>query len=69
MPVVIPYAGQPNQLVSQSLYHGTPTQQLDGVVDLLMNYDRYTVGRATIKDMVKIDTATASKPTTEKSVN
>ena len=53
MPVVIPYAGQAEQLVPQTMYHGTPTEQLDGVVDLLMNYDRYTAGRATIKDMVK----------------
>ena len=60
MPVVIPFTGQPEQLVPQAMYHGTPTEQLDGVVDLLMNYDRYTSGRATIKDMVKTDTATAN---------
>jgi hypothetical protein len=59
MPIVIQYAGVP---VPQSMYHGTPTEQLDGVVDLLMNYDRYTAGRTTIKDMVKIDVTTAAKP-------
>lgn len=60
MPVIIPYTGAPEQLVPQDMFHGTPTEQLDGVVDLLMNYDRYTSGRSTIKDMVKVDAETAS---------
>ena len=60
MPVVIPYAG--GTPVPQTMYHGTPTEQLDGVVDLLMNYDRYTAGRSKIKEMVKTDQQTAANP-------
>ena len=62
MPVVIPYTGQPEQLVPQTMFHGTPVEQLDGVVDLLMNYDRYTGGRSSVAPMVKVDAATAAKP-------
>lgn len=58
MPVLIKYEGG----VPQDLYHGTSTEQLDGVVDLLMNYDRYTAGRSSIKGMVKMDEKTAAKP-------
>lgn len=60
MPVVIPYAG--GTPVPQTLYHGTPTEQLDGVVDLLMNFDHYTSGLSNIKGMVKTDQQTAAKP-------
>lgn len=66
MPVVIPYAGQ--QLVPQTLFHGTSTEQLDGVVDLLMNYDRYAAGRATIKDMIKVEAETASGNPTQSTI-
>jgi len=62
MPVIIPYTGAPDQLVPQDMFHGTPTEQLDGVVDLLMNYDRYTSGRSNIRDMVKTDETTAAQP-------
>ena len=62
MPIIIPYKGTPEQLVPQGMFHGTPTEQLDGVVDLLMNYDRYTSRRSTIKDMVKTDVKTAANP-------
>ncbi len=34
---------------------GTPTEQLDGVVDLLMNFDRYSREKSSIKGMVKVD--------------
>lgn len=62
MPVIIPYTGAPDQLVPQDMFHGTPTEQLDGVVDLLMNYDRYTSARSNIKDMVKTDETSAAQP-------
>ena len=60
MPVMIPYTG--GTPVPQTMYHGSSTEQLDGVVDLLMNYDRYMAGRSKIKEMVKIDQQTAAKP-------
>jgi cbb3-type cytochrome oxidase cytochrome c subunit len=41
MPIVIPY----DKGVSQDYYHGTPVEQLDAVVDLLMNFDTYAKGR------------------------
>ncbi len=59
MPAVIPYKGAANELVPQDLYHGTPTQQLDAVVDLLMNFDRYLAGQSSIAPMVK---APATQP-------
>ncbi len=55
MPVNIPY--NPNVKfdggVSQNLYHGTSVDQVDGLVDLLMNYDRYTKGAAKISPLVE----------------
>jgi len=49
MPVNIPY-GKP---VSQELYPGDSTAQIDAVVDLLMNYDIYAERQVSIKPMVK----------------
>ena len=37
----------------QELYRGTSVEQLDAVVDLLMNFDRYTAGRSAIAPLVK----------------
>jgi hypothetical protein len=50
---LLPYTGMPVNIphdkgVSQELYKGTPREQLNAVVDLLMNYDRYTEGKTTI---------------------
>ena len=47
MPVNIPYdpAAQHQGGVDQQLYHGTSVEQLDAVVDLLMNYDRFRRSR------------------------
>jgi hypothetical protein len=44
MPVLIPYTqGSDHEGgVPQELYHGTSTEQLDAVVDLLLNFDRYS---------------------------
>ena len=55
MPVNIPYdpaAPLQGTTVPQELYHGTSTQQLDALVDLLMNYDRYSQQRAPVTPMV-----------------
>jgi hypothetical protein len=55
MPVNIPYKTGDRNLggVSQNLYHGTSIEQLDGLVDLLMNYDKYTREQTRISDLVK----------------
>ncbi len=55
---ILPYTGMPVNIppdkgVSQDLYKGTPLEQLDGVVDLLMNFDRYTESKTSIKPLVK----------------
>jgi cytochrome c2 len=61
MPVNIKYsADAPNQGgVAQSLYHGTSIEQLDGLVDLLMNYPRYAKSRAPVSGLVQAPTTTA----------
>lgn len=61
MPVNVQYDPDAPNLggVSQDLYHGTSVEQLDALVDLLMNYDRYTSGRSLISPLVK----QASPPT------
>lgn len=56
MPVNIKYdPDQPNQgtTVPQDLYHGTSTDQVDALVDLLMNYDKYARRRTLIAPLVK----------------
>ncbi len=52
MPALYPHdPDQPfNGGVSQSLYHGTATQQVDALVDMLMNYDQYTRGEVSMKE-------------------
>jgi hypothetical protein len=49
MPVNIPH----NMPVDQKLYEGTSGQQLGGVVDLLMNFDRFTKEQFSIKPLIK----------------
>ena len=49
MPVNIP----PDKPVSEALYHGTSLQQINGVVDLLMNFDRFLDDRTSMKPMIK----------------
>jgi hypothetical protein len=39
--------------VSQALFPGTSISQLDGVVDLLMNFDEYTKRRTSVKELVR----------------
>jgi hypothetical protein len=60
---LLPYTGMPvniphNMPVSQQLYPGTSQQQLDAVVDLLMNFDRFTQQQYSIKPLVKPPTTT-----------
>lgn len=49
MPVNIPY----NMPVSQSLYKGDSVEQLDAVVDLLLNWDRFMESKTSIQPLVK----------------
>ena len=55
MPVNIPYrAGEAHDGgVSQDLYHGTSTEQLQGLVDLLMNFDAYARGNTSVTPLVQ----------------
>ena len=55
MPVNIPYDPlAPHEGgVKQELYHGTSTEQVDALVDLLMNFDQYARKNTQIADMVK----------------
>jgi hypothetical protein len=45
-----PYAGSQ---VPQDLFHGGSIEQLDGLVDLLMNFDLYASQRSLIAPLVK----------------
>ena len=64
---MLPYTGMPVNIpfdkpVSQSLYKGDSEQQLNAVVDMLLNYDRFMEGKTSIKTMVKpADPAAADK--------
>jgi cbb3-type cytochrome oxidase cytochrome c subunit len=55
MPVNVPYNPDKPHLggVSQDLIHGTSIQQLDGLVDLLLNFDLYTRKQTSIQSLVK----------------
>jgi hypothetical protein len=61
MPVNIPFDPATDTLggVNQALFPGTSIQQLDGVVDLLMNFDEYTKRQTSVKDLVKEPAQTA----------
>lgn len=55
---VLPYTGMPvnfpaDKPAAQELYMGDSLQQIDGVVDLLLNYDRLMKERQSIQAMVK----------------
>lgn len=55
---ILPYTGMPVNIphdkpVSQELYKGDSLQQLNAVVDLLLNYDRYTESQVPIKSLIK----------------
>ncbi|MDP7205175.1 MAG: hypothetical protein QGH11_06400, partial [Pirellulaceae bacterium] len=56
MPVNVPYKPEEMEYlggVSQELYHGTSVEQVDALVDLLMNYDKYAQRRASIRPLVE----------------
>jgi hypothetical protein len=61
MPVNIKYDPAAPHLggVSQDLYHGTSIEQVDGLVDLLMNFDAFSRESRRIADLVKPATAPA----------
>jgi cytochrome c551/c552 len=61
MPVNIPYDPAAPNLggVNQALFPGTSVMQLDGVVDLLMNFDEYTKRRTSVKSLVREPTQPA----------
>jgi hypothetical protein len=64
---ILPYTGMPvnippGQPVSQALFPGDSQQQLDGVVDLLMNWDRFTKAQFTLKAWIRPSTAGAASP-------
>jgi cbb3-type cytochrome oxidase cytochrome c subunit len=56
MPTNVPY-GKP---VSQDLYKGDSEQQLAAVVDLLLNWDRFTESETSIKPFIKPQTPAAA---------
>jgi cytochrome c551/c552 len=55
MPVNIPFEPAPPLFggVSQSLFPGPSFVQLDGVIDLLMNFDVYTARQTSVKGLVR----------------
>jgi len=55
MPVNIPYRPGEEHLggVSQDLYHGTSVEQVQGLVDLLMNFDAYARGNTSVTPLVQ----------------
>jgi hypothetical protein len=67
MPVNIPFGPNPPTFggVSQDLFRGTSFDQIDGVVDLLMNYDEYAKRQTSVKGLVREPTTpTETQPTT-----
>ena len=54
MPVNVPYDPDAEHLggVSQDLYHGTSVEQVDALVDLLLNYDKYTKQQSSVAELV-----------------
>jgi hypothetical protein len=64
MPVNIPYDPHLANLggVSQALFPGTSIQQIDGLVDLLMNFDEYTKRRTSVRSLVKEPPPAATNP-------
>lgn len=64
---MLPYTGMPVNVpfdemavnygtnIGQDLYHGNSLEQLDGLVDLLANFDQYAKAGRSIKSMVKVE--------------
>ncbi|HVC98397.1 MAG TPA: PDZ domain-containing protein [Pirellulales bacterium] len=53
MPVNFPREKDPNETLRTRLFAGTSEEALDGVLDLLLNYDAYMERQKSIKAMVK----------------
>jgi len=54
----LPYTGMPVNIpfeagIAQNIFHGTSVEQLDGLIDLLMNYDVYTLRQTSVEPLVK----------------
>jgi cytochrome c2 len=64
MPVNIPFDPKPPNFggVAQELFPGPSISQLDGVVDLLMNFDEYTRRQTSVKGLVKEPAAGGQPP-------
>lgn len=64
MPVNIPYLPAPPHYggIAQDIFPGTSFDQLDGLVDLLMNYDVFTNQSLSIKPLVKAPPAEGATP-------
>lgn len=62
MPAIVPYQDNAPQLggVAQSLYPGTSIEQLDALVDLLLNFDRYASRRAPVAPLIEAAGAASS---------
>jgi cytochrome c551/c552 len=65
MPVNVQYDADAPHLggVAQQLYHGTSLEQLDGLVDLLMNYPHYAQSQADVTKLVEAAAGAASDGT------
>jgi mono/diheme cytochrome c family protein len=48
----------PDKPVDQALYKGSSTDQLNALVDLLLNYDRFMESKTSIKPMIKVPEST-----------
>ena len=66
MPVNIPYdAAAPHHGgISQDLFHGSAEEQLEGIVDLLTNFDQYAKSNTEVSKLVPPPPA-AAPPTAE----
>jgi hypothetical protein len=64
MPVNIPYDPHAPNMggVAQTLFPGTSIEQIDGLVDLLMNFDEYAERQTSIRSLVKEPPAAATNP-------
>jgi len=71
MPALFPHDPDApfNGGVSQSLYHGDATDQVDALVDMLMNYDEYTRGEVSMKKRAAESEAAAKAAEAEAAKN
>ena len=62
MPVNVPFDPDAPNLggVSQDLYHGTSVEQVDALVDLLLNYDKYAKQQSSVAQLITGEAPAAS---------